>query len=303
MNDEAITVIITARNAERTIATAIRSILSSLPDSGRVLVRSDGSVDGTKSVARRVPDRRVEVLEDETGLGIARSCNLLLDRVDTPLLSRMDADDISLPGRFAAQLRRLRRGVDFSFTTGVEWREGSAIVRPQKPYAISPASAPYILLLTNPFMQPTMLARTDAVRALDGWRSDIASEDFDLYLRAASAGHRIERLRFPRMIYRRTPTQTTAQPSWWQARSANPLVQQSFDELAERSLGFVPRWFEWRRAGFPPDQTPAGVTGDIRRFAATIAGLRPAERGPLMRRLNRMSRIAAAAGSSAGVAR
>ena len=298
MNDEAITVIITARDAERTIATAIRSILSSLPGSGRVLVRSDGSGDGTKTIARSIADRRVEVLDDETGLGIARSCNLLLDRVSTPLLSRMDADDISLPWRFAAQLRRIRRGVDFSFTTGVEWREGTAIVRPQKPYAISPASAPYILLLTNPFMQPTMLARTDAVRALNGWRSDIASEDFDLYLRAAAAGHRIERLRFPRMIYRRTPTQTTAQPSWWRARSANPLVQQSFDELAERCLGFVPRWFEWRRAGFPPDRTPAGVTDDIRRFAAKIVDLRAAERGPLMRRLNRMSRIAAAAESS-----
>ncbi|MGH1523526.1 glycosyltransferase family 2 protein [Leifsonia sp. L25] len=303
MNDEAITVIITARDAERTIATAIRSILWSLPRTGRVLVRSDGSVDRTKSAARTVADHRVEVLEDETGLGIARSCNLLLDRVRTPLVSRMDADDISLPGRFAAQLRRLRRGVDFSFTTGVEWREGTAIVRPQKPYAISPASAPFILLLTNPFMQPTMLARTDMVRSLAGWRSDIASEDFDLYLRAATAGYSIERLRVPRMIYRRTATQTTAQPSWWQARSANPLVRESFDALADHCLGFVPRWFEWRRAGFPPDQTPSGVVDDIRRFAATVGVLRPSERNPLLRRLNRMSRIAESSAAAPSAAR
>jgi glycosyltransferase involved in cell wall biosynthesis len=292
VDPDAVTVIITARNAERTIAHAMRSVLRTLPESGRMLVRSDGSTDATGAAARSIRDDRVTVLEDEAGLGIAASCNALLDRVETPLVARMDADDISLPGRIAAQTRRIRRGIDFSFTTSVAWREGSPVVRPQEPYAITPASAPFVLLLTNPFIQSTMVARLSAVRAMGGYRLDVASEDFDLFVRAATAGYRFERLRTPRMVYRRSTTQTTAQASWWKAQKANPLVEQAFDELAQKTLGFVPGWFAWRRAGFPADGVPAGTAADIDRFRAALTALRRAERAPMLRRLARMETIA-----------
>jgi glycosyltransferase involved in cell wall biosynthesis len=289
-----ITVIISAKDAAATIKPAIASVLRSLPADGRVIVRSDGSTDGTTDVARTVADRRMTVLPDDEWLGIPGSLNRLLEHVTTPLVSRMDADDISLPGRFEAQARRIDAGLDFTFTTSVAWREGTLSVRPQKPYPIGAASAPFLLLLTNPFIQSTMLARTDAIRALGGYRH-VASEDFDLFLRAAAQGYTLERRILPRMIYRRSATQITAQSSWWKAQHENTLVEEAFGELSTGLLGFVPRWFRWRRAGFPLDAVPGGVLDDIERFREAASSLRTPERFPVNRRLSSMASRAARA--------
>ncbi|MDN4614535.1 glycosyltransferase [Leifsonia sp. F6_8S_P_1B] len=287
MPSPAITVLVSARDAERTVGLAMRSVLSALPADGRMIVRSDGSTDGTLAAVRAVADPRVRVLADDRWLGTAASGNVLLDQVETPLVSRMDADDISLPGRFRAQLGRISAGIDFSFTTGVQWWEGTARVRPQFPHPVSTATAPLLLLLTNPFMHPTMVARTGAVHALGGYRT-VASEDFDLYLRAAAAGYQLERLRIPRLVYRRYAAQTTAQPDWWEARSADSRVEEVFGVVAWQALGFVPRWFAWRRDGFPLGEAPAGVLEDIERFRDLALRLAPDERRPLIERLHRM---------------
>lgn len=282
----AITVLLSARDAERTVALAMRSVLRSLPADGRMIVRSDGSTDGTLAAVRGVADPRVQVLTDDRWLGAAASGNVLLDQVESPLVARMDAGDISFPGRFGAQLRRIRAGIDFSFTTGVQWWEGTARVRPQFPHPVSTGSAPLLLLLTNPFMHPTMVARTSAVRALGGYRT-VANEDVDLYLRAAAAGYQLERLRTPRLVLRRAE-QTTAEPERWEAHSADARAEEVFDVVAWQALGFVPRWFTWRRDGYPLGAAPAGVLDDIERFRDLASRLAPDDRRPLLHGLRRM---------------
>ncbi|WP_426623363.1 glycosyltransferase family 2 protein [Leifsonia sp. McL0607] len=288
------TVIVSARDAETTIAAAMRSALRSLPSSARMIVRSDGSTDGTLRAARSVDDRRVRVLEDDEWVGIPTSLNRLLEHVSTPLVTRLDSDDISLPGRFGPQLRRIAAGIDFSFTTSLFWRAGTPIIAPQKPYAVTAESSPFFLLLANPFIQSTMVARTEAISDLGGYRI-VASEDFDLFVRAATKGFALERLRVPRLIYRLSPTQITKQASWWADQKSSPLVEQAFNDLSTHALGFVPSWFEWRRAQFPLESVPSGVDADIARFRSAIAGLRRSARMPLERRLAKMAKRAAEA--------
>lgn len=290
----AITIILTAKDAERTIATAMKSALRALPSTARAVVRSDGSTDGTVAAARGVRDSRVTVLEDDEWVGIPQSLNRLLAHVKTPLVTRLDADDISLPGRFRPQLKHIASGVDFSFTTSLFWREGTPLIAPQKPYAVTAESTPFFLLLANPFIQSTMVARTDAIADLDGFRH-VASEDFDLFVRAATKGYKLERLRLPRLIYRRSATQITKQASWWNDQKKNTRVEESFGALAQSAVGFVPRWFEWRRALFPLDGVPTGVESDIQRFRQAIVGLPSAARSPLERRLDAMAAKAAKA--------
>jgi len=281
-----ITVCIPARNAARTIRHAVQSSLTS-DAVVRVVIRDDGSDDRTADVVRSVADPRVLVHPEHHAVGHGAAMNAALDYADTEFVARMDADDVALPWRFSAQLRSFRYDDDFVFSPVLHFSDSSRWARPQRLTATSPEAAAARLLVENPFMHPTMLARTQVLRALAGYRS-VASEDYDLWLRAAAAGFSLRRAAMPVVAYRRHGGQLSRSPEWSRARLASPDVETAFDALALRELGWVPRWFRWRRAGFPLGATPDGIHDDVERMLVHVRQLPPGDRSHLVRRLRWM---------------
>lgn len=98
-----IAVIIAARNAERTIGTAVRSALDE-PEVIEVIVVDDASGDGTARAARETDDGsgRLHVIQRPVNGGPAAARNLALDCSNAPFFAILDADDMFLTGRFAA---------------------------------------------------------------------------------------------------------------------------------------------------------------------------------------------------------
>lgn len=101
MND--ICVIVVAMNAERTVARAVASALAER-EVREVVVIDDASRDATVAAARSADDGsgRLSIHRNRSALGIAASRNLALARSSAPLVTVLDADDVILPGRFAA---------------------------------------------------------------------------------------------------------------------------------------------------------------------------------------------------------
>lgn len=103
MIDPRLTVLMPARNAETTIASAIQSVLcQSYPDF-ELWVLENGSSDRTAEVARSFSDPRVKVFE----LGLVTYLDALtyaLENAKTEWLARMDADDLLFPDRFKEQV-------------------------------------------------------------------------------------------------------------------------------------------------------------------------------------------------------
>ncbi|MHA7987755.1 glycosyltransferase family 2 protein [Rathayibacter sp. CAU 1779] len=286
-SEPSVTVVMTARDAQRTIRTAVVSTLRALPADGRMIVRDDGSSDGTVAVLNAVNDPRLTVVGG-TALGIPGSRNDLLGRVKTEYVAQMDADDISLPYRFASAAAGFHKGADFVFAPVIKWKSGTPLVKPQAMRPIAAHASRFHLLIDNPFMQPTMVARTKAVRALGGYH-EVASEDYELWLRASTAGYAIVRLSTPSTIYRLHQGQTTAQASRRARQSASPMVHEAFDVLAHSVLGFFPCWFEWRRDGFPTGEAPSELTDELDAFLALAAKeLAPVELAPVRRRVEYM---------------
>jgi hypothetical protein len=277
----AISVIVPARDAAATIGLALRSTLRALPDDARVFVRSDGSTDETASRVRAVGDRRVTLVDGDSSIGVAASLNQLLDLVETPLVARMDADDVTLPRRFRRQVPRvLGGGDDIVFSTTVSWfpdRAPHRRLRPPRPFAVSAAAAPVLLLLENGFSHPTMTARTEVLRSLGGYRP-LPSEDFDLWVRAALGGVRLSRLAEPGLLWRRHDGQVTRDPAWEAARLADDRCITALEELAARQLGSVPGLLRWRRAGFPAASRPPGVADELAAIGDLARGLGPSDR-------------------------
>lgn len=95
-----VAVLMSTYQGEAFVEEQIRSILSQLPHDGALIVRDDGSSDGTLEVIGRIRDARIQVSAGPN-LGFAGSFLQLLSEVgpqfDVIMLS--DQDDVWLPGK------------------------------------------------------------------------------------------------------------------------------------------------------------------------------------------------------------
>ena len=98
----AVCVVIAARNAQETIAKAIRSALAQ-DHVSEVIVVDDASTDLTAAAARSADDGsgRLRILVERQNLGPAGARNRALVASTAPFFCVLDADDYMLPGRMA----------------------------------------------------------------------------------------------------------------------------------------------------------------------------------------------------------
>jgi glycosyltransferase involved in cell wall biosynthesis len=193
----AITVLLPARNAERTVRRALGSVLCQTFTDFEVLAIDDGSTDATGALLGTSGDARVRVITTP-GLGLVGALNLGLAQAQAPLIARMDADDESLPGRFDKSLAALEDRSLTGVGTGVD------IVRDDHPTSpnlqaygawLNSLTTPEQLFadrfVESPLCHPSVMLRTGPLRDLGGWRDGPFPEDWDLWLRLLEGGHRL----------------------------------------------------------------------------------------------------------------
>ena len=93
-------------NAERYISEAIDSILAQTEGDFEFLIVDDGSTDGTIEIVGDYSDKRIRLVYGPRR-GLSAALNLGLSIAQGIYVARMDADDISLPTRFARQVEYL----------------------------------------------------------------------------------------------------------------------------------------------------------------------------------------------------
>lgn len=230
-----LSVLMPARNAESTIARAVRSTLRSLPADAELVVQDDGSTDATHDRLLEIDDRRL-VVHRGAGMGVAAALNRLLAVTDSEHVARMDADDIVLPGRFRAQAHAVASGAHVVFGSVVQFGRSIQQLRPTSPVRLQGQVLRFGLLATNPFSHPTLYATRAAVEGVGAYQP-CAAEDYDLWLRLAAADVPMMRLRRPVLLYRVHAGQTSVSDEWQRASIAEETLVRSYDRLAETLLG------------------------------------------------------------------
>jgi glycosyltransferase involved in cell wall biosynthesis len=101
-------------NAEQFLASAINSILTQSFSDFELLILDDGSNDGSRAIIEdyAARDSRIRPIF-RANKGLIVSLNQLLAEARAPIIARMDADDISLPERFARQYAFLQENPDY----------------------------------------------------------------------------------------------------------------------------------------------------------------------------------------------
>ncbi len=104
MKTPLISVIMSAYNAEKFIAIAIKSILNQTYADFEFIIINDGSTDKTKEIIKSFTDERIVLIDKPKNAGLIAALNDGLEIAKGEFIARMDADDESLKQRFKLQI-------------------------------------------------------------------------------------------------------------------------------------------------------------------------------------------------------
>jgi glycosyltransferase involved in cell wall biosynthesis len=215
-------------NAARYLAAAIESVLAQTVPEFEFVIVDDGSRDRSPDILRSYAekDRRIRVVT-QPNKGVAGSLNAGLAHCTGDLVFRMDADDLALPTRFAAQIAEMqRRPQCVALGTAVLFTDAEG--RPLKIYRprLEPDGIEADLLDGNggALVHPTVVFRRAAVVACGGYREQYDYiEDLDLFLRLLAHGE-LRNLPEPHLHYRQHPQSVNHRLANREARTAELIA-------------------------------------------------------------------------------
>ncbi len=183
-----VSVVMAVHNGERWLTDAIQSVQAQSEGNFELLVVDDGSTDLTRPIVEslRSDDARIKLVP-QPHRGLAAALNHGLTAASAPLIARLDADDLAHPSRLSRQADELEARQDIAVLgtwAKVIDADGRQIGARQPP--ADHASLRRALRTGNPLIHSSIMARTDLIRDVGGYRADfVGAEDYDLWLRVS----------------------------------------------------------------------------------------------------------------------
>lgn len=237
-----------------------------------LLVVDDGSTDGAPAYLASIDDPRLRVITNERNLRLIASLNRGLEEARGDLIARMDADDVSLPGRLASQAALLgESGADICF--------GRCIIedgRGERPWTEPPW--PLVVwrsLFENAFgPHPAVMFRRESVLRIGAYSPGFPhAEDYDLWERCLAGGLRFAYLPAQVLRYRRHGEAITNKHAGEMAAAAERIslraLGRAFPEADETEL-LAFRWL-MTGAGSPGTGAVGGALSACVHRASIIA--------------------------------
>lgn len=185
-----VSVIMPARNAERTVADAIASVLTQEHAAIQLFVVNDGSTDGTARILDATSDPRLTIIHQPQG-GVSKARNAALEQASGSYVCFLDADDVMPEGSITSRLAVFEQDPELAFVDGAVLY-CDALMRPTgKRYTPAFSGDPFPLLLAfdrRCFFGNTWMIRREVIGAIR-FREDLTHvEDLMFYLEIAHGG-------------------------------------------------------------------------------------------------------------------
>lgn len=227
MDTPLISVIMPAYNGEKFLPRSIGSVLAQTYRDLELIVADDGSTDGTKKVVEEFckKDARVSYHYEENSGGPARPKNLAIQYAKGEYLAYLDQDDEWLPEKLEKQLALFETdGAGSSATSGGELGlvgcdaflahgDGKVFGRYKTPTVLaSTAPAPFPTLLDRNYIHSnsSVLIRREVIERVGARDEELKyAEDWDMWIRIATAGYRFAFVREPLFKYYFYPANST----------------------------------------------------------------------------------------------
>lgn len=205
--DALVSVVIAARNAESTLADALRSIMEQSYQNLEIIVVDDASTDGTAGIARQLQqgESRIKCISLGQQATLPGALNFGIAQANGEYVARQDADDLSHPSRLELQLQTLAStGADLVSARAVYFRNrfggnfpvtsGKSISREIKQSELDHA---------NPLVHGSYVFRRAAIAAVGGYDPEYRlAQDYELVSRMIRSGQRVVLLEQALYAYR-----------------------------------------------------------------------------------------------------
>lgn len=177
----------------------------------------DGSTDAGPQIVARAAHADARVVPIATGgVGIARALAAGHAAARGAFLARMDADDVSLPGRLPRQVALLEEDRSLG-VVGVqvepfpEEAVGEGLFRyvAWQNAILTPADHAREIFVEAPLCHPSVMLRREALEAVGGFREETWAEDYDLWLRLHTQGFRMAKVPAVLLRWRHHPGRAT----------------------------------------------------------------------------------------------
>ena len=209
MKNPVISVVMSVYNGEKYLREAIESILGQTFIDFEFIIINDGSTDESAAIISSYNDTRIRLIQQENK-GLAPALNVGLKVARGKYIARMDADDISLPGRFEKQFNFLE-----SHPECVAVGSNAKIIDKAGEYlytAGNPTAWEEILhyLPNTPFFHSSTMFRKDLAIECGGYFEEIKHhfEDMIFWNKMAELGE-LRNIEEPLLKYRLVPSAIT----------------------------------------------------------------------------------------------
>ncbi len=207
-----VSVVLPFRNAEATLLEAVESILTQEFRDIEFIVVDDGSSDRSVATLAGINDSRFSLIPNRCDPGVVGATSTGLGLACGEWFARMDADDIAMPGKIAAQLNAAKPDTGV-ITCGVEPIncQGDGMRR-YVSWANSLTdhdSMSRSRFIECPVINPTALVRRGWMERVGGYHDSRWAEDHDLWLRLFTAGCQFMRVPEILLQWRDSPERLT----------------------------------------------------------------------------------------------
>jgi glycosyltransferase involved in cell wall biosynthesis len=259
-----LTVLMPVYNGERYLDECIGSVVAQEFAGFEFVIVDDASTDSTPELLAKwaARDPRIVVLRQRKNGGISRALNAGLAMARGEYIARQDADDLSVPGRFARQVAAFDRHPEAAMVTIARVRideRGEKLSTPL--HLVQPPEVIRFLLHFTPMaigVPGQAMFRTAAARAVGGWAETYRlAQGWEFVSRMSKQGSVIA-LPEIGMKYRVHPERVSEQFRSMQVENATRITQRLLTELIGREVTFdeaaasASVWFLQRRSGSAP---------------------------------------------------
>lgn len=179
-----ISIILATYNNEKTISSAIKSILNQSHSNFELIIVNDFSNDNTKEKIKSFKDNRIIYIENESNIGRSQSRNKGFLKAKGDFIAIMDGDDISIPERLKIQLNYLLKNPNVKLVgSNIIYFTDHKVIGLSK-LKLYPNNNFNFILRTIGLPNVTWMARADFFKKFNYNPKIVSAEDQDLLLKA-----------------------------------------------------------------------------------------------------------------------
>lgn len=215
MTTPMISVVMPVYNAEKYVAEAVESILQQTYTDFEFIIIDDCSTDNSYGILQTyaAKDIRIRLFKNDVNNKLPKTLNFGIAQSNGKYIARMDADDISLPERFAKQVEFMESHPEIGVCGGFAYVFGNGASEMLMKVQVNPSLIKaYTYFVDCNLIHPTVVLRRNVFAELELLYNEsegCVAEDYELWIQALSKGCILNNLATPLIQYRCSNTQLT----------------------------------------------------------------------------------------------